>query len=250
MLKYIYLGNDVPPLPAYNLFLGIGMIAFFLSLEKVIGKNAIPLQTGERIKNIALACAGSGVLGAALAEAVYHRTVTGIAFSGFTFYGGLIASLCTLWAVARIKGVDSVFAANVLALPLVLGHAFGRIGCFLGGCCYGVPTSSVFGVVFPEGSLPYDQFGARALHPVQLYESFFLFVFSIVLAKTELRWRATAYLITYPVIRFIIECFRGDNRGALLLTGFSPSQEISMLLFVAGIGLFYYLKSRLILHLK
>lgn len=237
MLKYLYLGRDIPPLPVYNLFLGIGMIAFFLSLEKVIRKNAISLQTADEIKSITLICAGFGILGAAIAEAMYHRTGINIEFSGFTFYGGLIASLFSLWVLSRLKGISFIFSANVLTQPLVLAHAFGRIGCFLGGCCYGIPTTSIFGVVFPEDSLPYLEFGVQPIHPTQLYESFFLFLLYLFLTRIELKWKFVTYLIAYPIIRFIIECFRGDSRGALIANWLSPSQEISVLLFFIGTAL-------------
>lgn len=199
----------------------------------------------DKIKSISLICIGFGVLGAAFAEAVYHRVGFKIQFSGFTFYGGLIISLLSLWIVTRLKSIHFILAANILTQPLVLAHAFGRIGCFLGGCCYGTPTTSPFGVVFPEGSLPHSEFGKHAIHPTQLYESFFLFLLYLFLTKIELKWKFVIYLLAYPIIRFIVECFRGDSRGALITKWLSPSQEISLLLFFAGLAILYILiKSR------
>jgi len=237
MYRYLKMGYDIPPISTYNLLLGVSMIAFFLSLEKVIRKNAISFQQAEGIKIMAVYSAGFGVLGAALGEAIYHRTENGLSFSGFTFYGGLVMSILSLWIQTRMRKANFFHVANILTLPLILAHAFGRIGCFLGGCCYGSPTTSIFGVTFPEGSLPFLQYGDQALHPIQLYESVLLFALAFLVSDLKLSFRASVYLIIYPIIRFVLEFYRADDRGVLFSKFFSPSQEISIGLFLFGIGI-------------
>lgn len=211
------------------------MIAFFLVLERVMRRNAISFQISDEIKKMALICIISSVVGAVIFESLYHNSGKVISFEGFTFYGGLLVSLFTLWILARLKKMDFFNLTNILTVPLTIAHAFGRIGCFLGGCCYGIPTTCSLGVVFPDGSIPFTEFGHHPIHPTQLYESFFLFLLSFLLYKINLNWRFTVYLLSYPIIRLLIEMFRGDDRGSFVFDGLSPSQEISLVLFLIGV---------------
>ena len=233
------------PIASYNLLLGIGMIAFFLTLEKVFKKNAISFRLRDKVYSAVLFSAFFGVIGAILAEAIYHRKDNELVFSGFTFYGGFLMSLVVLFIFSRIKKIDFLYLANLLTLPLIVSHAFGRIGCFLGGCCFGVPTYSFIGIKYPVGSLPYKRFAEYSLHPTQLYESLFLFLLFIVLIKSKIENKFITYLLTYPIMRFLIEFYRGDDRGVLFNGYLSPSQEISIGLFLFGLFLFQY-KSTLI----
>ena len=239
MYRFIYLGQNIPPISSYNLFLGIGMIAFFLSLERVIRKNAISFRLGDRIKVIVLYSAVLGILGAVFGEAFYHQAEGALTFSGFTFYGGLIAALFAVWGFSSQKQLDFIYVANILTVPFVLAHAFGRIGCFLGGCCFGRPTNSFAGVIFPDSSMPHMQYGVQAVHPTQLYESSFLFLLYVLLTFAPLKWRFIFYLLSYPSFRYMVEYFRGDNRGYLFFESFSPSQTISIVLFFVGLFLLY-----------
>ncbi len=239
MFKYIYLGKEIPPLPTFNLLLGIGMIAFFLSLERVFRRNAISFQLADEIKKIAFYAATFGVLGAVVGESIFQRNGIDLRFSGFTFYGGFFGAISSLWLISLVKNLNFFYLSNIMIAPLVIGHAFGRIGCFLGGCCFGRPTKSIFGVIYPSGSLPNEQFGSQALYPIQLIESVFLFILFIILTRIKLNWKFATYLVIYPILRFLIEFYRGDNRGMLTIDIISPSQEISLVLLLSGIMIFY-----------
>ena len=126
---------------------------------------------------------------------------------------------------------------NVLSLipcSILVGHAFGRIGCFCAGCCYGRPTDSFLGVRFP-GHI-------QDVHPTQLYEAFFLFalfaVCSYLLLKKGFKHNMSVYLVAYGIFRFLIEFVRDDERGQLL--GFiSPSQFWSILMIGLGVGVYF-----------
>ena len=124
------------------------------------------------------------------------------------------------------------------------GHAFGRIGCILNGCCFGKPTGCSFGVTYPHGVLPAHFNSEVVRHPVQLYESglnfiLFLVLFSLV-GKLKRGRIAALYLICYGLIRFTDEFFRGDsNRIFNILTG---AQVIC--LFLVPIGIILYIKSK------
>ncbi|MGN1095244.1 MAG: prolipoprotein diacylglyceryl transferase [Eubacteriales bacterium] len=159
--------------------------------------------------------------------------------SGMTFIGGLIGGVVfflIVYFIARRK----LTARLIDALPIVpccitIAHAFGRIGCFFAGCCYGKATDSFLGVKFPGLS--------HAVHPTQLYEALFLFilfgVLSYLLLKKRFKYNMSLYLVAYGVFRFLIEFLRGDDRGKLL-GALSPSQFWSILMIIGGIVLFVF----------
>ena len=120
---------------------------------------------------------------------------------------------------------------------IIIAHAFGRVGCFFAGCCYGKETDSFLGVQFPN--LPHP------VHPTQLYEAVFLFLLFaicfILLMKKDFKHNLTVYLIAYGIFRFLIEFVRADNRGEFF-PGISPSQFWSILMVVAGVAVFFLLR--------
>ncbi len=143
---------------------------------------------------------------------------------GFVFYGGLLFGLgfVGLWRMRWPLSLKTLWA---LLIALTFGHAIGRIGCFLAGCCYGAPTTWAWGI-FLHGT---------HRHPTQLLEAFALLVLGWVLVKAHERKAAVSlYFISYGVIRFVIEILRGDEiRG--LWGPLTPSQWISLLLILGGI---------------
>ena len=108
---------------------------------------------------------------------------------------------------------------DLFSPAMALGQAFGRIGCFCAGCCYGAPSSCSLAVTYPAGVGSAAPAGVPLL-PTQLFESAFCFVLTAVLVwifKRQKRLGTTTswYFILYGVWRFIIEFFRSDDRGAV-----------------------------------
>lgn len=179
-------------------------------------------------------------LGATLAEkitAILHD----IRY-GFVFFGGLIVAVVSTVYYMKKKGLPVLKTSDFLIVGLPLGHAFGRIGCFLAGCCHGRPTDVPWGVVFTDThSLVAPELLGVHIHPTQLYESLCNFLLFFLLHKLYNRPHKTgtillAYVTCYSLMRFALEFFRGDFRGAYML-GMSPSQLISLaasLLAAAG----------------
>ena len=159
---------------------------------------------------------------------------------GLVFYGGLLGGLLAVWWYCRRYALplDDVLAVCTPAIPLF--HVFGRVGCFLAGCCWGVPAS--WGVVFPPGG---EAPAGVALFPVQLVEAGYNLVLFVVLAMLARRLRQKwmvfpFYLIGYGVARFVLEFFRGDAaRGVFVL---STSQWLSLL--VVPCALYYLMRHR------
>lgn len=162
-------------------------------------------------------------------------------FGGSTFYGGMLAGITVfplLLLIGKNRTVSVYERLCDLAPCIPAGHFFGRIGCCFGGCCFGSPTESFFGVVFPENSLPYDYYGRFvSVHPTQLYEAAYLaalFAFLFFFAKRD---GFPLYLILYGTGRTFIEFFRNDYRGATGLP-LSPAQLISLILVIIGAVIF------------
>lgn len=156
-------------------------------------------------------------------------------FGGSVFYGGLIGGCFVAYIYAKKNKINN-FDTYDLVIPTVpLFHAFGRIGCFLVGCCYGM--ESKFGFTFHDAIIESANNVNRL--PVQLFEALFNFILFIVLYilfknKKLKGYLTNLYFIAYPVFRFIIEFFRGDNYRGFLF-GLSTSQIISIILFIISI---------------
>lgn len=147
---------------------------------------------------------------------------------GFVFYGGLMGGLLASLLAGRIHHIDSVGYMREFIFLIPLIHGFGRIGCFLAGCCYGVPYDGAGAVSFPEHSLAPS---GVPLFPVQLVEAAVLFVLVGVILffqdRGKRNYAVEQYLGLYGVARFVLEFFRWDDlRGSFGV--FSTSQWISM----------------------
>ncbi|MCI5820745.1 MAG: prolipoprotein diacylglyceryl transferase [Elusimicrobia bacterium] len=166
---------------------------------------------------------------------------------GFVFFGGMIASVGALVYYMKKKDLPILKTSDFLIVGLPLGHALGRIGCFLAGCCYGRPTELPWGVAFtdPHSLVAPNLLGVH-LHPTQLYEAvgntllFLLLHFSSKKAHKP-GTILTEYVVCYSLMRFVIEFFRGDFRGAYVW-GMSPSQWIALLAACAAGWLLIFLK--------
>lgn len=150
--------------------------------------------------------------------------------SGYVFYGGLFGTILALHIMCKGQNEfkKKLFRLFVPAVPLF--HVFGRIGCFLAGCCYGKYLENTF-VIF---NIEIDRI------PIQLIEAsveFLIFVIICIVKEKTSRELLSVYLCLYAVARFFIEFFRGDEIRGLFM-GLSISQYISI-----SIILFYVAKN-------
>lgn len=155
-------------------------------------------------------------------------------FGGAVFYGGLLGGMAAALLYARKKKIDLLSYADLMAPAVPLMHVFGRIGCFLGGCCYGVECK--LGFTYTNSLVSAANGVSR--FPVQLAEAACNLLLFFLLAKLLERGAFErrlffVYLFLYSTIRFLLEFLRGDEiRGFVL--GLSTSQFISVLLFVVS----------------
>ena len=159
--------------------------------------------------------------------------------SGFVVYGGILGGVLTAYAYCRIKKLSFVDYFDLMMPSVALAQAFGRLGCFFAGCCYGRETDSFIGISFSQSN--YAPNGVKMI-PTQLFSSAGMFVIAGILfwygREKKPRTKVGAlYLILYSIGRFTIEFFRNDYRGEIGI--FSTSQFISFFVLALGIFLFF-----------
>ncbi|AFA49734.1 prolipoprotein diacylglyceryl transferase [Acetobacterium woodii] len=158
-----------------------------------------------------------------------------LANGGAVFYGGLIGGILGGFFYTHLYHLDAIKFFDIAVPSLALAQAFGRIGCFFNGCCYGIPYDGWGAVYYPIGAYPPAGIG---LFPAQLTESTFLFILTpvlmIILMKNKTPGFTTGfYLVAAGIFRFINEFFRSDPRGTI---GFlSTSQAISLFIIILGL---------------
>ena len=239
----------------YGIMIAVGILFAFLVLFRYSKKLGLPGKLTDLVYYDGIVSILLGFGFAALFQATYNyieHPENGFHLGeGITFLGGMIGGTVVyliIWMIFRKKVPGNLYdIMPVIPCMITVGHAFGRIGCFFAGCCYGKPTDSIFGVQFPGAY--FEQLGK--VHPTQLYEAAFLFVLFGVLTwlllKKKFQYTMTVYLASYGVFRFFIEFLRYDDRGQLgkLL---SPSQTMSLVFLGLAVLAFFlqrnYLKNK------
>ena len=228
---------EIFSIPSYYLFIAIGVLVAILAYRLICAKIKLDDGIYNFYSIVIVVAIAIGFGGAMLFQTTYDFIATGVwEWKGLTFMGGLVSGALVFVAVPLLSGKEKFRLAllplcEIVTPCLVLAHAFGRIGCFMSGCCHGV--ESEFGLFFPVLN--------KTVIPTQLYESIFLFILSAVLffitIKSKPRgFNLAIYCFAYGLFRFVIEFFRGDPRGSFI-PGISPSQFWSILLIVIGVGL-------------
>jgi phosphatidylglycerol:prolipoprotein diacylglycerol transferase len=184
-----------------------------------------------------------GLLGAKIHYLILHPSeFPGNFFSGsgLVWFGGLFGAIIAVVAVTLIRKQSVAAVMDTAAPGVALGYVFGRIGCFLNGDDYGVPTKLPWGMSFPKGSPPTTE----TVHPTQLYEAFAsLVIFALIVWVVSPRLKRHgslifSYLIFAGVERFLVEFVRTNKPVLLSLT---QQQWISIGLFVIGVaGLWWF----------
>jgi len=249
-------------LPAYGLLVACGYLA---GIFYIFSKAAASGFKKEVLSDLVFYSVLSGMLGAKFFYAATYWEDFGTDLPsraaylltnfryGFVFYGGLLFGAGAFFITAHRKKVNAFRAADVFAPALALGHAFGRVGCFLAGCCHGGPTACPVSVTFTNPASEVNPlYLGVPLHPVQLYEAAgnlaIFFLLNAALRRSfngKLRAGAVTalYAALYAALRFLLEFLRGDDRGVLRL-GLSPAQLISTAVFTAAAAVFMALKAK------
>jgi len=162
---------------------------------------------------------------------------------GLVFYGGFILAFATCFLYLKRYNLPFLKTCDILMPGLAIGQCIGRFGCFFAGCCYGKPTDLPWAITFTHPHSLAIQ--GVPLHPTQLYSSFkSLLIFIILISfrrymkgDGQLTW---LYILLYAIGRLIIEPFRGDDRGLLILGHITLTQSIALLFIPIAIFMIYY----------
>ena len=246
------------PVKTYGFCMALGFLAAWQVLSWLCRRTG---RAAEPLSNLLMLMMFSGIVGARLE---YVREFWGREFAadplsifkvwqgGLVFYGGLILAIAVffVWCRARRESVAPVADLFVTVIPLA--HAFGRVGCFFYGCCYGRVSAHAFAVAFPRrspawvaqvegGLIPDTAQSSLAVLPTQLFEAAaVLGLFAVLLFiflrnwKTRPGFTTGCYLVGYACIRFGIEFLRDDMRQRVGIL--SIGQTVSIGLFVLGIS--------------
>jgi len=235
-------------LHGYSVMIALG---FIVAMGLCILKAKKEKKNEDVIIDIGMICIIAGFLGAKILYIIVSfkdliadpKSVIGFPqiFSGFVVYGGIIGGTLGVFIYSKIKKIN-MFEYFDFMLPFIaINQGFGRIGCFLAGCCYGAPTHSFLGVVFPEGSIA--PAGIK-IWPTQLFSAGGDFLIAIILLLVSKKNKKTGnisilYIILYGVGRFMVEFLRNDARGSVGI--FSTSQFIALIMVPLAIAIGIYI---------
>lgn len=223
--------------------IGIGVLLCIVMGMRRAKKNGL---SEDAVIDIAIFGLIAGFLGAKILYVIVEwkqllaDPLSVLGSEGFVVYGGIIAGVLAAIIYCKRKKLVFLEYFDLCSASIALAQGFGRIGCFLAGCCYGRETTSSLGVIFPEGGLA--PAGVKVL-PTQLFSSAGDFGIMFVLLwhyhhRKRVGDTGFLYMLLYGIGRFGIEFLRNDNRGEVGI--FSTSQFISLFIIAAAILLFFW----------
>ena len=247
----IYLGHY--PVHWYGIFVAAGFLIGLWTASRRGLASAIPAET---VMDFAPWLMIGVIAGARILHVIsYWREefadkplteIFMVQHGGLVFYGGFFGAVIATLIYTRRKKIPLFKFADVLAPSISLGHAFGRIGCLMTGCCFGKECQQSWAIHFPVGHETHPS-GSLALpvHPTQIYESLLNFGLYFFLAWLYRRKKfdgqiIAVYLLAYALLRSFVEMFRADYKlSEYFFNGLiSPGQFVSIGIFGAGAILF------------
>ncbi len=262
-----FIGKSIP-VYAYGFML---MIGFIVALYIVRLRAKAEGMDPDRITDLGIYTIFMGIAGGRLFYVIQNfgvykhnlLDILKIYEGGLVFYGGMISAIAALIIILKIRKLPILKTIDIIAPSLAIGLVFGRIGCFLNGCCWGDVCSPdlLWAVSFPKsvdalnmidgspaflhhlekGLVSVSDSHALPIHPTQIYASLGnLAIFLILNAFFKYNKRdgeiLMLFCILYPILRFCMEILRDDTPP--LFDGLTISQNIIIIVFVAGSALF------------
>ena len=247
---------------SFGLCVALGFLAALFAMTRLARRGLVPGLPEEGVSPLVICAMVGGAAGARFAYVCEHWSAefAGRPFfevfrfdkGGLMFYGGLFGAIAVIVFFSRAKKVSLLRVLDLCAAVLPLGHAFGRVGCFLNGCCYGRICENALGsalsVTYPAHSPAWwEQVGAGLIGrgateslpvlPSQLIEAaanlaLFAALFTLARRKPCAGILSGIYLIGYAAIRFTTETLRSDPR--MMVGPLTISQFLSLCLLAAG----------------
>ncbi len=256
------------PIHWYGIMVATGFLA---SLAVLQYKRDYARMNSDQIVDLSIIVVVCGIIGARIAYVIQFFDqfrgnlwkVFRIDQGGLVFYGGFILAALVIFRYVRKHKLCVSRILDICAPAMAIGHAFGRVGCFLQGCCFGIPCRA-FGKVYPPGTAPAARYpdmdsiasnlqttgkaaaSSLPLLPVQLIESAgnLLLGIALLLLFRKIRRSGTiaaVYFIGYGIMRFVLECFRGDHTDRII--GLTRAQLVGLFIMIPlGIFCYFYFK--------
>lgn len=243
------------PVYSYGVLLAL---AYLVALQLAVARARRRGLDGAKVMDLGIYLIIAALVGAKVMLVIVDfryfvdqpRELLSLARAGGVFYGGLVGALVTAIVLVRRYHLRIWSTADLFAPGIALGHVIGRMGCLFAGCCYGRPTNVPWAITFTN-PLAASNVGTPLgipLHPTQIYDAAAELVILIVLLMSERRGRTFEgrtfwlYMLLYGVSRFVIEFYRGDDRGTVL--GVSTSQFVSIVVVPLAIAMLLRLRAR------
>ncbi|MCH8203587.1 MAG: prolipoprotein diacylglyceryl transferase [Candidatus Hydrogenedentes bacterium] len=262
---------------SYGLMIAVGFLTGLYFVQRDAVKRGMPPKVFADMAFILLPL---GIAGTRLAHIIMYPEfyswddpIGWIAIwrGGLVFQGGLPVALAFVYYWFKKHDIPFWKGCDVMFPYLPMAHGFGRVGCFLKGCCYGLPTDVPWAIparrdpwnlsepvtgspAFIEhlsrfSDVTVQSHWSHPIHPTQIYSFAGLLVICGILLVLRRYWNpftgftVPAYLILYGSFRFIVEFYRGDHNPVHLF-GLSDQQVFSIVFAVFGLGLFAFLRIR------
>jgi phosphatidylglycerol---prolipoprotein diacylglyceryl transferase len=246
---------------SYGFMLAISfMLGIWLSVQRAKKRKVDPNQ----IMDLSVLIIISAILGSRLLYVLFHldefrghwldtinpfQSDGQIGIAGLTLLGGVLLSFLTTVIYLRIKKLPFLRYADIIVPLVALGEAITRLGCYLNGCCFGLPCEhGPFCVIFPHSSPAGAVFGGVPVYPSQLFQSFYALLMFGIMIFMDRKERYTGFqmhlfLILYGIGRFSIDFFRYYEDSMVILSiagkGISLNQLISLAFVVLGLVLMW-----------
>ncbi len=251
---------------SYGLMLAISfLIGIYYSMYRAKKRGIDP----NKIIDLSVVIVISAIFGARFLYVIFHldefrghwldtfnpfQSSGQIGIAGLTMLGGFIAAVVFGVLYLKIKKLPVLRIVDVIVPAIGIGIFITRIGCFLNGCCYGVPTDLPWGVIFPQDSPAGYCFSGEPIHPAQIYSSLYgLIIFGLILFFERYKkfdgFLLYIFFILYGISRFVVDFFRYYENSMVLFqlgnSSISVNQGISIALVLMGGLLIYYKLRRL-----
>jgi phosphatidylglycerol:prolipoprotein diacylglycerol transferase len=241
---------------SYGLMLAIAfLVGTWLGLKEARRLGLDP----DHLVTVVLVTLVSSVIGARILFVLEHidefrgqwSSMLAVWQGGLTLYGGVVAGTLAALLTARRLGMPMWAVADALTPAVALGTMFGRIGCFLNGCCYGRPTHLPWGVVYPPDSFAGLEFGATPIHPAQIYNAWFgLALFGVLWTlRSRVRIAGTlfwSFIVAFALGRIVLDFFRAYEPAARLIPvgpwSITESQLTSLVFALFGVLMLFRLR--------
>jgi phosphatidylglycerol:prolipoprotein diacylglycerol transferase len=232
---------------SYGFMIALGVIIGAWYLEKQ-GQKEIGITSNQVSQLIVLLFAAAFIGGKLflLFEGGHFTVKDFFSGSGFVFYGSFIVAVpVMLWFLKKHK--FPIFQTlDIIAVTTCIVHAFGRLGCFMAGCCHGKPTGTAWGIAFTDPASSAEPLHTL-LHPVQLYEAGYILLVGALLLLMRKYFRKfygqlfLTYLLLYAIGRAVLETFRGDIVRGYVFGNVSNAQFTAFMITALSIAAFTWL---------